>query len=155
MLGRSKSTRVAPVETSSLEPSLGCNSSVYGKAPWILKDGGAQGQLQSRPVETIVDVNEVAVVSVTSSIQECGFRRNKCICECPIMNNSFSFDETVWVASRIYNNTLNKDPKKGETGRRVKPWAWLEWIRRLGNEAAGWVLVEAPGLLNWVTSLSA
>ncbi len=77
MLGRSKSTRAAPVETSSLEPSLGCNSSVYGKAPWILKDGGAQGQLQSRPVETILDVNEVAVVSLTSSIQKCGFRRKQ------------------------------------------------------------------------------
>src|SRR5437762_1783547 len=59
--------------------------------PRILKDGGAQGQLQSRPVETIVDVNEVAVASVTSSIQECGFRRYKCICECPIMNPPSSF----------------------------------------------------------------
>jgi hypothetical protein len=65
----------------------------------LLENGGAQGHLQQRPVEAILDVREPAVVSVTSSIQMCGFRRNTIATgECPIMNNFLSHVETVWVA---------------------------------------------------------
>ena len=33
--------------------------------------------------------------------------------------------------------------------------AGVEWIRCLGNETAGWVLVVAPRLLHWITRLFA
>ena len=78
MLRRSKSTRVAPVETSGAsEQVLDAIHRFTEMRHGVLENGGAQCQLQSRPVETILDVSELAVVSVTPSIQECGFRRKQ------------------------------------------------------------------------------
>src|SRR6266849_3078698 len=47
------------------EPSIGCDPSVYRRPPWMLKDGRSRSQLQSRPVETILHLSELVVVSMT------------------------------------------------------------------------------------------
>jgi hypothetical protein len=78
MPGGSKSTRAAPVETSSASNQLlDALHRFREMRHGVLENGGAQCQLQSRPVETILNVGWFAVVSVTSSIEKCGFGRKQ------------------------------------------------------------------------------
>ena len=78
MPGRSKSTRAAPVETSlASKQVLDAIHRFTEMRHGLLENGGAQGHLQQRPVEAILDVREPAVVSVMSSIQKCSFGRKQ------------------------------------------------------------------------------